>query len=386
MSPNLQGSADPKGAGEAVADARDSLVPTFFQHERGCSERGKGGALLHDLLPEVSGFGDPFSLKPDKTIIRQNRSSLLLVLMIMVVTDLGAMMDRLRQLRTFISVAEHASFTEAARRLNMSPTTVTRTIAALEASLGVPLLMRTTRSVRLTEDGAAFLKRCRAGLAEIDQAFEAVRGAGPTPRGTLTVTAPVMFGRLYVLPIITEMLTLYPDLQVRLLLLDRVVRLVDEGVDIAVRIADLPDSSLHMLRIGQVRRVLSASPHYLKEQGEPATLADLRHHDLITIEDEAGPNQGCGLEESGRSGRSPRLLVNNMDAAISAAVAGLGIIRALSYQIADHEAAGRLQRVLVDEPAPALPISLLFQSGGKDRPNIRAFIDVARRRFSGTIL
>jgi len=304
----------------------------------------------------------------------------------MMVTEQGAMMDRLRQLRTFISVAEHASFAEAGRRLNMSPTTVTRTIAALEASLGVPLLMRTTRSVRLTEDGAMFLERCRAGIAEIDQAFETVRGAGPSPRGTLTVTAPVMFGRLYILPIITEMLTLYPELQVRLLLLDRVVRLVEEGVDIAVRIADLPDSALHMLRIGQVRRVLSASPLYLRERGEPATLADLHHHDLIVVEDEAGPYQGCGFEESRRSGRSPRLSVNNMDAAISAAVAGLGIIRALSYQVADHVAAGRLQRVLVDEAAPILPISLLFQSGGKDRPNIRAFTEAARRRLNGTIL
>jgi DNA-binding transcriptional LysR family regulator len=133
-------------------------------------------------------------------------------------------MDRLRLLRTFVSVAEHASFAEAARRLNLSPTTVTRSIAALEASLGVALLMRTTRSVRLTEEGALFLERCRAGIAEIDQAFDAVRGSALAPRGTLTVTAPVMFGRLHVLPIVTEMLGLYPELRVRLLLLDRIVR------------------------------------------------------------------------------------------------------------------------------------------------------------------
>ena len=295
-------------------------------------------------------------------------------------------MDRLRALRTFISVAEHASFAEAGRRLNMSPTTVTRTIAALEANLGAPLLMRTTRSVRLTEDGAIFLERCRAGIAEIDQAFETVRGGGPTPRGTLTVTAPVMFGRLHVLPIITELLSLYPDLQVRLLLLDRVIRLVEEGIDIAVRIADLPDSALHMLRIGQVRWVLSASPHYLMERGEPVTLADLRSHDLIAIEDETDLHRGWRLEDGRRSGRPPRLSVNSVDAAISAAVAGLGIVKTLSYQITEHVTTGRLQPVLAEDPAPALPISLLFQSGRKDSPNIRAFVEVARRRLNGVVL
>ncbi|HLG84119.1 MAG TPA: LysR family transcriptional regulator [Bradyrhizobium sp.] len=294
-------------------------------------------------------------------------------------------MERLRTLRTFIGVAEHASFAEAGRRLNMSPTTVTRTVAALEASLGVQLLMRTTRSVRLTEQGAVFLERARAGIAEIDGAFDAVRGSKLAPRGTLTVTAPVMFGRLHVLPIVAEMLRLYPDLQIRLLLLDRVVRLVEEGIDIAVRIADLPDSALHMLRIGEVRRVLSASPAYLQERGEPAALADLRHHDLIAVEDEVGPQRGWGVE-AGRRARPPRLSVNNVDAAIVAAVSGLGIVRTLSYQVADHIAAGRLRPVLAKEKAPAVPVSLLFQGGRKDQPNIRAFTEVARRQLSGTPL
>lgn len=295
-------------------------------------------------------------------------------------------MDRLRALRIFISVAEHESFAEAARRLNLSPTTVTRSIAALEASLGIPLLMRTTRSVRLTEEGALFLDRCRAGMAEIDEAFDVARGAALAPRGTLTVTAPVMFGRLHVLPIVTEMLALYPELQVRLLLVDRVVRLVEEGIDVAVRIADLPDSSMHMLRIGEVRRVLSASPAYLAQKGEPATLADLGNHDMIAIEDKDDPHRGWGIEDARRSGRPARLSVNNMDAAIAAAVAGLGVVHTLSYQVADHFAAGRLRRLLADEPAPALPISLLFQSGRKDRPNIRAFVEVARRRLNGAAL
>jgi DNA-binding transcriptional LysR family regulator len=288
-------------------------------------------------------------------------------------------MDRLRTLRTFISVAEHSSFAEAGRRLGLSPTTVTRTIAALEASLGVQLLMRTTRTVRLTEEGATFLERCRLGLAEIDQAFDTAR-VGSTPRGTLTVTAPVMFGRLHILPIVVELIALYPELNVRLLLLDRVVRLVEEGVDIAVRIADLPDSALHMLRIGEVRRVLSASPAYLQRRGMPERLSELRDHDLIAIEDENGPHRGWGLSEARGAQRVPRLTVNSIDAAVSAAVAGLGIVRTLSYQVSEHILAGRLHRVLATDPAPALPVSLLFQGDRSDRPNVRAFTDIARRR------
>ncbi len=295
-------------------------------------------------------------------------------------------MDRLRTLRTFICVAEQSSFAEAGRRLKMSPTTVTRTIAALEASLGVQLLRRTTRSVRLTEEGALFLERCREGLAEIDGAFDSVRGNRSAPRGTLTVTAPVMFGRLHVLPVVVELLRQYPELQVRLLLLDRVVRLVEEGVDVAVRIAELPDSSLHMLRIGQVRRVLSASPAYLAERGRPTSLAELREHDLILIEDEAVSQRGLGLDEGRRAGRPARLSVNHVDAGIAAAVAGLGVVRTLSYQIAEDVEAGRLETILSDDTAPALPISLLFQSGRRDHPNVRAFIDAARQHLLGVSL
>lgn len=288
-------------------------------------------------------------------------------------------MDRLITLRTFISVAEHSSFAEAGRKLGLSPTTVTRTIAALEARLGVQLLRRTTRSVRLTPEGATFLDHCRLGLAEIDQAFDTARGGG-TPRGTLTVTAPVVFGRLHILPIVVELIELYPELQVRLLLLDRVVRLVEEGVDIAVRIADLPDSALHMMRIGEVRRVLSASPTYLQRKGAPTRLSELRDHDVIAVEDENGPRRGWGVVEARGSQRAPRLTVNSIDAAVSAAVAGLGIVRTLSYQVSEHIAAGRLQRVLVTDPAPALPVSLLFQGDRRDRPNVRAFTEIARRR------
>lgn len=295
-------------------------------------------------------------------------------------------MDRLRTLRTFISVAEHESFAEAGRRLNMSPTTVSRTIAALESTLGVQLLRRTTRSVRLTDEGMLFLEKCRAGIAEIDEAFDLVRGRRSAPSGSLTVTAPVMFGRLHIQPVIVQLLQQYPDLQVRLLLLDRVVNLVDEGVDVAVRIAELPDSSFHMLRVGAVRRVFSASPAYLDAHGRPTSIQELRGHDVIGIEDESGPHRGWGLDEIRRFGRAARLWINNNEAAVGAAVAGLGVVRTLSYQIAEEVAAGRLEQLLTDDTAPTLPITLLFQSGRKNHPNVRAFIEATKRHLQGRSL
>ncbi len=288
-------------------------------------------------------------------------------------------MDRLKTLRTFICVAEQASFAEAGRRMNMSPTTVSRTIAALETSLGVQLLMRTTRSVRLTEEGSLFLERCRAGIVQIDQAVESVQGSRSEPSGTLTVTAPVMFGKMYVMPVVLELLRLHPQLQIRLILRDSLVRLVEEGIDIAVRIADLPDSSLHVVPVGEVRRVFSASPDYLARKGRPASLADLRHHDLIWVEDEGGPHRGWGLDEVRRAGGVPRLSVSHVDAAIAAAVAGLGVLRTLSYQVAGEIEAGRLEPLLRDDEAPALPVSLLFEGGRKHHPNVRAFIEAIKR-------
>ena len=292
-------------------------------------------------------------------------------------------MDQLRTLRLFVAVAEHASFAEAGRRLNASPTTVSRTIASLEARLGVQLFMRTTRSVRLTDEGALFLERCRTGIAEIDGAFDIVRGRRSVPSGMLTVTAPVMFGRLHIVPIAVQLMQEHPDLQIRLLLLDRVVNLVEEGIDVAVRIAELPDSSLHMARIGEIKRVLCASPRYLAKHGRPATLADLKNHEMVWVEDEIGPHRGWGLDDVRRYGRAARLSINNVEAAISAAVAGLGVIRALSYQVVDEIASGRLELLLTDEAAQTLPLSLLFQGGRRHHPNVRAFVEAAKRRLQG---
>lgn len=291
-------------------------------------------------------------------------------------------MDRLRTLRTFVAVAEQASFAAAARRLNLSPTTVTRTIAALEDSLGIRLLVRTTRSVRLTEQGAAFLERARAGLAEIDLAFAAARGSQMAPRGLLTVTAPVMFGRRYIVPVIAEMLRSHPQLQVRLLLLDRMVRLVDEGIDVAVRIAQLPNSALQLRKIGEVRRVWTASPTYLAARGEPLTVSDLVGHDLVGIEDEIGPQRGADLAAA----HAPRLSVNSVEAAVDAAAHGLGIVRTLSYQVAEPLGAGRLRHILADASSPAVPVSLVFPAERKEQPNLRVFTEIARRQLGRTAL
>src|SRR5918996_2126620 len=157
-------------------------------------------------------------------------------------------MDRLRALRTFIAVAEQASFVDAGRRLGMSATSVTRVVAALEKSVSAPLLIRTTRTVRLSEDGALFMERCRAALAELDDAFKSVSSSGPEPHGTLVVTAPVVFGRLHVLPTVIELLGTFPGFHVRLLLMDRVAHLVEEGIDLAVRIGAQPDSALYRVK------------------------------------------------------------------------------------------------------------------------------------------
>jgi len=293
-------------------------------------------------------------------------------------------MDRLEMLRTFVAVAEQASFAEAARRLRVSPTAASRAVAALEQSLGRPLLRRTTRSVRLTDEGAVYLERCRSALAELDDAALALRGDGATPGGKLVIAAPVTFGRLHVLPIATGLLRAFPALDVELTLVDRIVRLVDEGVDVAVRIGDLSDSSLHALKVAEVRRMLVASPDYLAAHGVPANVPALHAHSLISFTEldrahewRFGPTGKTAIRIE------PRLAVNTADAAIAAAEAGAGIARVLSYQAIDAIASGRLVPVLDELSSPAIPVHLVYQGNRRTWVNHRAFIDAARARFAG---
>jgi DNA-binding transcriptional LysR family regulator len=296
-------------------------------------------------------------------------------------------MDRFEALRTFVAVADHQSFAEAARRLRISPTAASRAIADLEEALGVTLLRRTTRSVGLTPEGAAYLQRCRIALDELDDAERSLRGEDAEPRGELIVTAPVVFGRMHILPIVTKLLRAHPQLDVHLILVDRVIRLVEEGIDVAVRIADLSDSSLHAIRVAEVRRVLVASPAYLAEQGVPAHVSDLLKHDLIAF-DSFALNSEWRFTQSGRPTIrcEPRLLTNSVEAAIDAALDGLGIARALSYQVDAHVRAGRLRYVLPEFDPPGVPVSLLFQASRRGSPNVQALIAAAQGYFrSGKI-
>ncbi len=292
-------------------------------------------------------------------------------------------MDHLDTMRAFAAVAACESFAEAARRLRWSPSAVTRAVAALERHLGQVLLSRTTRSVQLTPAGETYLGDCRAILDGLEAAERRVRGEDAEPRGLLTVAAPLSFGRLHVLPVVHDLLAAHPGLSVRLVLSDRFARLVDEGVDVAIRIADLEDSGLVAVRLAKVRRVCVASPAYLAARGEPATPAELPGHDVVGHENVEG-GEGW-LFGHGRPVRvRPRLLVNTVDAALAAAERGLGITRALSYQVADAVRDGRL-RLLPDAfSSTPVPVNAVHHARRGTTHNIAAFLRVARAHMKAT--
>lgn len=294
-------------------------------------------------------------------------------------------MDRLLTLEMFVAVANEGGFAAAARKLGSSPPAVTRGIAALEARLGTVLFHRSTRAVALTDAGAAFLEQARRILADLAGAERELRGAEAEPRGQLHLTAPVMFGRLHVLPVVGELMAQYRELVARMMLIDRNVRIVEEGIDVAVRIGPLADSSLKAVRIGWVRQMLIASPAYLARRGAPARVADLAGHDLIAA---MGPR--AAGEWQFASGRwriepRPRLVLNTVDGILAAAEAGLGIANLLSYQASAAVDAGRLISLLADEQPPALPVHLLFEPSRAHLPAVRSFVAAmkARARMAG---
>jgi len=291
-------------------------------------------------------------------------------------------MDRIDAMRAFAAVADLGGFAPAARRLRLSPTAVTRAVALLEDHLDVLLLNRTTRSVRLTERGAIYRETCRQVLADLEQGERLTRGQDAEPRGHLTVSAPILFGRLHVLPIVQELLAAHPALSIRMILLDRLVHLVEEEVDVAVRIGDLADSALIAVKVGEVRRVLVASPAYLERRDAPASPAELARHDLIAFEGV----DATGEWRFGPAGKTairvaPRLSVNSADAAIVACEAGLGITRCLSYQVQDAVAAGRLNLVLESCALAPVPISLVHPARRLGSANLTAFLNAARAHF-----
>lgn len=286
-------------------------------------------------------------------------------------------MDRLHTMSVFVAVAEEGGFAAAARRLHMSPPAVTRAVAELEARLGGRLLHRTTRSVRLTETGHTYLVDCQRILAEIEDADRRAAGVHAAPRGTVSVSASVMFGRMVIAPILLELLDRYAEISVTTLFVDRVVHLLDEGIDVAVRIAELPDSALSAVRVGSVRRVLCASPDYLARRGRPGTPAELAAHDTIDFVTMT-PGGEWAFEDGGRSHGfkvGSRLRLNQADAAIAATVAGYGITRVLSYMIAPQLKAGELEIVLQGFEPAAVPVHVLHKEPGQTSARVRAVVD-----------
>ena len=289
-------------------------------------------------------------------------------------------MDRFAAMSTFVAVAERGGFAKAARHLGMSPPAVTRVIAALERHLGTALFHRSTRSVLLTTEGSALLERVREILLQLQEAEHVAMGGQSMPRGELHVTAPVVFGRLHVLPVLTTLLARHSEVTVRLMLLDRNIRLVEEGIDVAVRIGELPDSGLTAVTIGAVRQTIVASPAYLARHGQPARPRDLGDHDVIagdSIRAGAQWRFGPKLESVPVN---PRMTVNSIDALLAAATAGLGLANVFSYQAKEGMAAGTLRSVLDEHAPPPVPVHLLFPTSRAQMPAVRHFIDGMRER------
>lgn len=285
-------------------------------------------------------------------------------------------------MKVFARVAETGSFAEAARQLHMSPPAVTRAISGLEDQLGVRLLTRTTRSVRMTEAGRGYFDDCRRILADIVDAEAAAAGSHGNPTGTLIVTASMMFGQIHVLPILLEYLDLFPTVTGRSLFVDRVVNIVEEGIDVSIRIGHLSDSSLSATRIGWVRRSICGAPSYFEKHGVPETPADLAHHRVIVPTGAwTSPEWHFGPERKTSVTVHPRLLCNTNEAAIAAAEQGWGLTRVLSYQVGPALAEGRLVSVLDDYAEKPLPVHVVHAEGRRATAKVRAFVDLATKRL-----
>ena len=287
-------------------------------------------------------------------------------------------MDRLAAINVFVAIAEAGSLSAAGRRLSMPLATVSRHLSALEDHVGARLITRTTRRLGLTEPGLQYLESCRRILAELEAAELRLAGDQAEPQGELAFTAPVVFGRLHVLPVVVAFLAAHPRVSARMLLVDRIVDLVEEGLDLSVRIGALPDSSLIATRVGATRYVACASPDYLARRGTPSTPQDLLGHDCISF------NTLSHAERWSFAGQRrqlvtvrPRLSVNTAEAAIDAAVSGLGITRVLSYQAASRLADGSLRLILEAFEPPEAPVSLLHREDRLPQAKVRSFVAFA---------
>lgn len=291
-------------------------------------------------------------------------------------------MDKLHAMQVFVAIAEVGSFAKAARNLAMSPPAATRAISALEEQLGVQLFQRTTRHVRLTDAGERYFVDCKRIISEIKVAEDAVNGIVGEAAGAMAVTAPVMFGRQYILPVITEYLASNPKVEISTLFLDRIVNLMEEDVDVGIRVGSLPDSSLHSVNLGEVGIVTCASPEYLERAGIPEFPEQLREHQLIQT-------RTSGSQDTWRylvSGRetvvrcSAQLVVNQNQCAIDAAQSGFGIARVLSYQVADSLESGQLVPLLQEFALPKWPVNVLHREGRNPSAKVRGFVDLLVER------
>lgn len=286
--------------------------------------------------------------------------------------------DRLEAMHIFVAVADQGGFAPAARRLKLSPSVVTRGIAALEARLGARLLQRTTRSVKLTDAGARFLDQARSILAAVEAAEGSAKTEATVPSGRFMVSASRVFGRVHVAPVMHAFLAKYPGVTGELALSDRIVNLVEEGVDAAVRIGVLEDSSQVSRLVGATRRVVVASPDYLQQRKQPRRLEDLMKHDIIHV-NAVQASHDWGFVQSGQERRvafHPKFLTNSWDAALGHAEGGGGLVQVLAYQAVEAVGAGRLRVVLSDFEPPPLPIQIVYPTSRLLSAKVRAFVEL----------
>jgi DNA-binding transcriptional LysR family regulator len=290
-------------------------------------------------------------------------------------------MDRIDAMKVFVAAIDEGSLAEAGRKLGRSSAAASRAVAFLEGHVGVPLLYRTTRSIKLSEAGERYAAACRRMLIDLDEADMLAAGERSTPRGTLALTAPVTSGEQVLRPILDAFLDAYPAVSAKLRLLDRRMNLIDEGIDVALRIAHLPDSWMVGVRVGEVRRIVVAAPSYLAKHPRIDEPGDFAKQQIIAMNNSGvgswsfPPVDGSTIPRTVHF--TPRLLVNSVRAAVASAVEGRGVTRPLSYQVAEHVRDGRLQIVLRSDEYAPLPVHIVTPEGRLSVPKVRAFVDFA---------
>ena len=286
-------------------------------------------------------------------------------------------MDRLDAMSVLLAAVENGSLSKASRNLRLPLATISRKVAELEAHLNATLLIRSAKGLELTPAGRSYVTAAKAILEQLTEAERTAAGEYTEPKGDLAVTAPIMFGRMHVLPVLARFLSAFPDVAVELVLTDRIAHFLDDQVDVALRIGVLPDSSLIATRLGSIRRLVCASPGYLATNGVPTTPDDLARHSVISFKGVSSPtvwtfeSMGVAITGSFRS----RLSVNTIDAAIDAELCGMGLIRVNSYQVVDYLRSGRLAVVLEDFAPASRPVHLVYDKQNRLPLKLRAFVD-----------